>query len=846
MGKIAAGPMHDSLRMNAVEKSLLNAFNRYRIVVWYDAAQEWQDDFQNLALDEVERVTVQNTEFGTKYRVLLQEPERKFLLYIPAARPPDEANWLLDVVLANYEFRSDKTSLHLQEIGLPLDFKDLADEHQPFFAKTERREELKRRLQPDDDARTIRRRMMAVCAGASDDSLESILLELCRRLAEAELVDPIAETLSVGRLEQAFCQELERTFGYRGEQPTLLDFLIEVFRKNAPLDQPSRLNAQALVFLSRWKDSGRYQKAFRALSGRIEETLNISHHLNQLATVDTLLDWDAYERIEMRLVHHLRGGLLSGALKAEAATALVKRRERSVWFDDYADLYQALKHASRLLDLVENVDLRFDSLDEALRRYTELWWRVDYHYRKFHQFRLAANQQGLLDAVEQRVEGSYVNRFLLPLANQWQQKVDAQPVWRSEALPAQAQFFERVVRPYVAAGQKIFVIVSDALRYECAAELQRRIEREDRFKVELKAQLAPLPSFTQLGMAALLPHTALALSADGASAFVDGQPTVGTEARNKILQSAQGLRACAIQAQTFMAMNTKTEGRALSRDHDVVFIFHNEIDATGDDLKTESNLFPAVSSTLDTLVALLKKVANVNITNMIVTADHGFIFQQSEVDDADCLAPLPPGAAVSTTRRYVVGATLPETASLRIFKASELGLTGEMSIGLVKALGRLPIKGSGKRYVHGAASLQEVVVPVLEIKKTRESDVERVEVEVQSVPARITTGQLAIRLYQIQPVAAKMLERTLRIAIYAASGTLISESKALKFDAAHEEPRQRETNVVLLLSHEAEAFNNQDVVLRLEEPIAGTGQFRIYHERTLKLSRAFESDFDQF
>ena len=89
-------------------------------------------------------------------------------------------------------------------------------------------------------------------------------------------------------------------------------------------------------------------------------------------------------------------------------------------------------------------------------------------------------------------------------------------------------------------GKKVFVIISDALRYECAAELQRRIEREDRFKAELKAQLAPLPSFTQLGMAALLPHATLSLSPDGMSAFADGQPTAGTEARKKIFHPQKG------------------------------------------------------------------------------------------------------------------------------------------------------------------------------------------------------------------------------------------------------------------------------------------------------------------
>ena len=37
-------------------------------------------------------------------------------------------------------------------------------------------------------------------------------------------------------------------------------------------------------------------------------------------------------------------------------------------------------------------------------------------------------------------------------------------------------------------------------------------------------------------------------------------------------------KATAVQAEEFLEMNTKTDGRALMRDHDVIYIFHNTID----------------------------------------------------------------------------------------------------------------------------------------------------------------------------------------------------------------------------------------------------------------------------
>lgn len=43
-----------------------------------------------------------------------------------------------------------------------------------------------------------------------------------------------------------------------------------------------------------------------------------------------------------------------------------------------------------------------------------------------------------------------------------------------------------------------------------------------------------------------------------------------------------------------------------------------------------------------------------------------------------------------------------------------------------KSINRLRLKGSGSRFVHGGATLQEVVIPVISINKKRQSDVGKV------------------------------------------------------------------------------------------------------------------------
>jgi hypothetical protein len=66
----------------------------------------------------------------------------------------------------------------------------------------------------------------------------------------------------------------------------------------------------------------------------------------------------------------------------------------------------------------------------------------------------------------------------------------------------------------------------------------------------------------------------------------------------------------------------------------------------------------------------------------------------------------------------------------------------------------------------------------------------------------------------------------------------------LRFDSAADDARQRERREQFVFGREADQFNQQEVVLRLEEQVPGTAQFALYREVIFKLRRAFESDFD--
>ncbi|NOR70567.1 MAG: BREX-1 system phosphatase PglZ type A, partial [Methylomarinum sp.] len=370
--------------------------------------------------------------------------------------------------------------------------------------------------------------------------------------------------------------------------------------------------------------------------------------------------------------------------------------------------------------------------------------------------------------------------------------------------------------------------------------------KEDRYEAKLEANLSMLPSYTQLGMAALLPNTSLAIADnDSGTVLVDEQSSQGTQNRTKILRAALNDKAIAIKANAFMEMH-RDESRELLKANDVIYLYHNRIDHTGDKIQSEGEAFDAAERTLDDLMRLVKRLTAANASNILLTADHGFIYQHKEIDESDFAGQEVTGEQVLyRDRRFVLGKGLSPNNSVKLFRSKELGLSGDMEVAIPKSINRLRLRGSGSRFVHGGAALQEVVVPVVRINKKRQSDLSQVEVEIlRGSSSVITSGQLAVRFYQDQAVTEKLQARVLRAGIYTESGDLISDCHELNFDFISENTRERELQVRFVLARNADDVNQQEVILRLDEKLAGTTHFKEYKSLRYMMRRSFTSDFD--
>ncbi len=826
--------------LDVIVPRLTAALEKQRVVFWEDATGEYAASIDSLTMDGATVLAVENNEFGIKSRVLSDAPKAKFVLY--RASTPDGEDWLLDLKLAYGVFRADRISATLDLHALdPVKFRDIVAEHAEFFRSAKRVSALKARLAESDTPEQILAKMTAVLGGArTGHRLTEIVRVLLQEFAEDR--SAFLDAITQYGLESFLWSGMERIYGYASLAPSIDDFAIWMFaRANerfAPTPHPSRPNQtldhlQLSIDFLAWRSSKPFADAYAVLSTRAAAALDIESSLGN-TPVTELLDNFLYDAVDRRIIAELVKSVAAKSIPQRDVEHITRSRLAEMRNTQFQRVYEAIEAASALLADVTNLQTSLGTFAEGIDRYATTWFRIDQHYRHFHTH-ARHDTMDALEPLREVVESAYVIDYLYKQGLTWQQRVDAVDSWPQPSGKAASRFFRDHVKLAVGPKRKVVVIISDGLRYEVADDLRTAVRRGDKFEATISPMIGVLPSYTQLGMAALLPHDSLTLL-DDAFVEIDGEPTKGLKYREKFLTPHDGK---AVDAKDLLKMN-REQTRELIGSCKILYVYHDSIDATGDKYATEGNVFRAAEDAITEIQEMVRKLTTEGLANIFVTADHGFQYQEEPLDEQGFLAASPKGTFVN--RRFVVGRDLEPHSSVATFTAAALGLDGDVDVQIPKSTHRIVKSGAGTRYVHGGASLQEIVVPLVTINKARKSDTHEVGVQLLPDSQVITTGQLVVKLNQVDPITEKVQPRTLRIGIFAGE-ELISAEVERTFDLTSDDALQRLVTVPLALSRTADAHEGEVVELRLRERIGTTNHWKNYVTAQYTLKRPILSDF---
>jgi uncharacterized protein (TIGR02687 family) len=818
-----------------IQTALGNLFNKgQRVVFWHDPDGEFAEMVPSLVLDHVTVLTIGEVPaLETKVTIELERPDDRFLIYETGEKPEPEKDWFLDIRFYAAQFAADLATMILKNLGLHhQSLRDHIAARTKFFANKERLERLAKHVEANDDEVAIDRKIMATLLRIDQSGFFTIVQSLYHSIPNADLnAAPAAwEDFEKYSVHDTFWTLAKEHFGYEEESPSLGNLLIRLLvteldqrtRSGVPsalkhLLLPRSSAGNAVVCIGQWRDSASRQESFDKLSTAVGETLKIADHASSLDLED-LRDANTFLAVEKEIARQLRDRVLGNAdaINVDTVRDLVSHRQDGYWANKklpssghapreaLSRVYDALVAGASLLELrnQHSSGFSYPNAKAFFDAYTSGLYRFDQLYRHFCEAADAAEAAGwdILKALRDRIEDLYGTWFIGNIAQKWGSHVENEllDTWRIEGVDPQQKFFVRHADK--GPERRVFVIISDAFRYEAAQELAAQLNGKYRFAAKLGSMLGVIPSYTGLGMAALLPHRNLAYSENG-TVLVDGTSSSGLANRQKILNTVKGV---AVKADDLMAM-TKTDGREFVKPYQVVYIYHNQIDLTAD-TGNEEKTFAAVRSTIDEIGSLVSKVVNnLNGTYVLVTADHGFLFQESPPTESDknAIANKPSGTVISK-KRYLLGTGLPNHE--RAYHGSTettSGAGGRMEFWVPKGASRFHFVG-GSRFVHGGAMLQEIVVPLIKItqvkgKSAQKTKTKNVGVSVLGSNLKITSNRYKIKLIQTESVSERVKPVTIKVAIFV-GGEPITNTETITFDSSSSDMNEWRREIWLTLA----------------------------------------------
>ena len=776
--------------------SLTTEFPQKRhIIFWYDTKNEFKDLIDDLNLTNVKIIkltkaldkngdTIYTNIFKTKYTLEVIDTESNYLIYSEYPRSIDIENYLLDIEKYSEFFEADKSAMIVEELKLDRTnyrFGEIIREYSNFFGNKERREKLSKLIEHLEsiNEEEFKLSILATISGSRTLDILEILKNIILNKSKLEDIEKwMSLSFLFAEIKKKFDVEVT-SFEQFLKILMVTHFYFQLQKKahtNLENYFTGRKN-ELYIFAESLLQNKQISEIIREEFYDLAKDLNIKDRIDELE-LDYSISGTAFEYFDKVIIKDIIDIFNSEVIDYEKYKKYIEiRLDNSLWIEKYQYFYKALLAINDFFRLKDSLIIEDRKvLKDIFKDYTEHYFLIDKLYRDFYFYHDKIKNDELaplFDILKAKIDKFYEVDYLENLLALWSSKV-----YERENLAQQRDFYKNNIAN---ADVRTVVIISDALRYEVGYEISQQLKKEANVKeIKLDAMLTDLPSRTFLGMANLLPcKTERNIDLVSAKVIVDGIDSQGTENREKILKLSCE-ESSAISYDNFNKMNRGKQEEYI-KGKKVIYIYHDSIDAIGDKAKTESNTFNACKDAVEDIVDLSKLLSSLGVVNVYITSDHGFLYEKKEVEEYNKLE-LKNTKYEAIGKRYAIYKKEAEEKACITLKLDSLyGVFPEKNQ-------RIKASGSGLQFVHGGASPQEMIIPLINYKSGANSKkISKVDLRIRESVGKITSNLTKFSVYQIEAVSTKdkFIERDVSVALYD-ENVRVSDEKKLKLNSTEE------------------------------------------------------------
>ena len=796
----------------------LPEFYKRRIIFWCDEEREFEDKLDEIVLHDAKLIALTGTNyFAVKKLLGVEDTTGNYVVYCPLSYEKPEDDWLLDIRIYSEEYRADLISNWMDEMGLPQTaaLRKQVKEYRKFFKAAARREKIAKQKNIPSVPRQLDMAVMGALAGIVDVTPYAIIKKVLCAGLDTETNSMYYDFADYG-IDKAFWDMVQKGTGYVADTPNLGHLAVHILLTSATRTmQPEYLSkwkdfvseahqAYCYDFVSEWLHSTDADQ-LREIVIRIEEELKLSEQFMKLDVAD-LVNTETFPCIHELILIKLMTEIADSIIDVNIIRDTVEKRRTCVWYEEVKDFYEGILQVANMQDFFKEHTTGFHSAQavKVWKEYTTEYYKMDTYYRLFHRSygrslkTYHAKLHDLFSHVMEKAEGLYKNWFLGQLGENWS-KVCAEEMEQYGKIlevPQQTDFYKSKVKN---ADNRVFVIISDALRYEVAADLAEQLRRETKSQVDLSSMQSIFPTITKFGMAALLPHEKLSVKFQGniVDVFADGKGTESHD-RDRILKSER--EDSVALKYTDLVTAKRSERSAWVKSKNVVYIYHDTIDEASH--TSDTLVFPACDDAMEELKNIVRIItSDFGGINIMITADHGFLYTYSpltEDDKADNAGFK--NRIIEYGRRYAIMMKDSKPEYLQYVKFLDGNTDYEAYA--PKENVRIKMNGGGLNYVHGGISLQELCVPLIEYhflrKQSKEYqrnkeayDTKPVEVSLLSATHKISNMIFSLNFYQKEAVGDNRTVAVYQIYFTDGKGKQISDVQKIIADKTSENGQER-------------------------------------------------------